>query len=815
MQRIAYRVGWTILALHAVQIAVLGPSRLGGEITDLLEIFASGMAMVACWTAAGRARGTSRPFWLLFAAVMGAQFTADVFWSWLQDVEGIQGAAVVVWMRNVPLLRTLLLTVLVMRDPDSTRVGLSDWLDMIQVAIVYVLSFLLVGYNTGAAQLAEGFWLQLLPRCLILLIAFSRVARGRGRPAAELEKGLLYYLAFYLFAEGAATYYLAISQSRNGSWTDLVWTTSPIVVSWWAARWKQPVEKEEIRIKSAADLFLTNAPFALMPLVAVMQAAQLREAFQAPRYYLLGTSFLCFAARLGVSELRQSRQLASLLRQDRRLQQTNQELQVQTKLLEQLFTSAPEAIAVLDGDLRVLRVNAEFSRLFGHSADDVAGRLLDELLEPAKSLIDAGGASVDTVCHAKSGDEIDVSVVTSHVLLPEGQNLTYWICRDIRDKKRAEGRLLQSQKMEAVGRLAGGVAHDFNNLLTVINGYSDLILRTLPAGDKVREKISTIRKAGGEAAGLTQQLLAFGRKQVVQAQVLNLNSLILESESMYQRLLGEDLRLTVDCAATANIVADPGQANQILINLLVNARDAMPRGGTIEIRTSDGPELHHPGFVVGENGCRVVLSVSDTGVGIDPALRSHIFEPFFTTKKQGEGTGLGLATVYGILQQMGGSIEFDSEPGRGSTFELCFPGVHAEARIAAAAAPETKRSTDTPAILLVEDQSNVRELIRDVLTSAGYRVATCAGAQEGFAMATRQGARVDLLVTDVVLPDIDGPELASRLKARFPHLKVLFVSGYPGSFLEKRGVRDLEASLLLKPFTPQELLEKVQRVLEA
>lgn len=819
MKQIVKRAGWTILGLHMVQIVAMGPTRTGGAMADSLEIAAAGLAMIACWHAAMRSGGRYRPFWMLFGAAMAAQLAADVTWSWLQDVRGIEEAATVVWMRNMPLLRTLLLTVLVMRDPDSRRLGLPEWLDVIQVAIVYALSFLLVDYNTASSPDAEGLWLQFLPRCLILLIAIFRVARWRGRAAAGLEKGLLAYLAFYLFAEGAAAYRLATAGLPTGTWVDLAWTVSPVAVSWWATSWKPAKEPDENRSKYLADLFLANASFVLMPLVAVLQAAQLRETFQMPRYYLLGTSFLCFAARLGVSEFRQSRQLASLVTQDRKLRETHHELEVQTKLLEELFASAPEAVAVLDDDRRVLRVNAEFTRLFGYRHDEVEGRTLDELVSPAIPVAedrrgDVTSASLDTTCRNKAGEEIEVSVLDSQILLPEGQRVTYWICRDIREKKRAEERLLQSQKMEAIGRLAGGVAHDFNNLLTVINGYSDLILRVMPKDDRFRERISTIRKAGGQAAGLTQQLLAFSRKQIVQPQVVNPNALILESEAMYRRLLGEDVHLTVQCEASGSIVADPGQLNQILINLLVNARDAMPRGGTIQIRVTDQAELAHPSVGGGEPGSLVVLSVKDTGTGIDSAVRPHIFEPFFTTKKTGEGTGLGLATVYGILQQMGASINFESEPDRGTTFEVCFAALPRTEEASEAGPAEPEKPSKGARILLVEDQDNVRAFIRDVLTEAGYSVVPCAGAQEGFAAAAENGTKIDLLVTDVVLPDLDGPELASRLKADHPHLKVLFVSGYPGSFLERRGVKDLESSLLMKPVAPEALLAGVQRILE-
>jgi len=811
--------GVLILGAHILQIIWLGPSRWGGNVSEFLRVSSAGLAAVACWQAARRAHGASRPFWLILGAALAAALAAAASWTYLLDWLGLTTSSVV-WTRNVSLLRTLLLTVLVMREPSSERLGLEDLLDLIQVVIVYVLSYLLVSYNTTSSLEAEGLSLQFLPRALILLIALVQIGRWRNSPTADLQKGLLVYLAFYLFGEGWARYYSLDTRSfPPGSWPELVWTVSPVGVTWWAARWTQKPDVEQKRITSLTDLLLASTPFALMPLVALLQAGQLGDSYHTARYALLATSFLCFAARLGLSEFRQSQQMASILARDRRLQATHDELQIQTTLLEQLFRTAPEAIAVLDTNQHVLRVNAEFTRLFGFSQSRVLGRQLDDLLSIEKSDLApepdaAGNTSFDAICRTTAGEKIDVSVLTSNVLLPTGEKITFWICRDIRERKQAEARLLQSQKMEAIGLLAGGVAHDFNNILTVINGFSALVLKDLPPGT-VRDRISLIQKAGEQAAQVTEQLLAFSRKQMIQPQVLSLDALILDSRSMYQGLLGEDVTLTVTCGGCDSIIADPGQVNQILINLLVNARDAMPRGGTIRIETSHQARFVHSGSSGESGGPRAVLTVTDAGTGIDPALRSRIFEPFFTTKEMGRGTGLGLATVYGIVQQLGGSVAFTSELGRGTTFELLFPEAGAASLPSGIPPQEPNSPAATRSILVVEDQDHVREFICDVLVSAGYRVFPCSRAEDSYSVAAENPSRLDLLLTDVVLPGLSGPELAMRLRKSRPKLKVLLMSGYPGSVLGERGVLAQETSILLKPFTPDELLTRVGGVLEA
>jgi PAS domain S-box-containing protein len=388
--------------------------------------------------------------------------------------------------------------------------------------------------------------------------------------------------------------------------------------------------------------------------------------------------------------------------------------------------------------------------------------------------------------------------------------------QDITDRKSLEEQLLQAQKMEAMGRLAGGVAHDFNNLLTAILGYADIVLRRLEAGHPLRGKVEEIKKAGERASTLTRQLLVFSRKQDMQPRVVGLNAVVTELEKMLRRIIGEDVELTTSLAADlGRIRADPAQLEQILLNLAVNARDAMPSGGLLVLETANA-ELdatyarEHVGVSPGRY---VMLVVSDTGTGMSEETRRHIFEPFFTTKAPGKGTGLGLATVYGIVAQSGGHIWVYSEPGRGTVFKVYLPRVDDPVDAKAATAPPLVGGAET--VLLVEDEDGVRELMAEVLTGYGYEVLTARRAEEALQLAARHSGRLDLVISDVVLPGLGGPALVEQLRAARPGIPALFISGYTSETMVQRGIVEEGAAVLPKPFTPEALGRRVREVLDA
>ncbi len=386
--------------------------------------------------------------------------------------------------------------------------------------------------------------------------------------------------------------------------------------------------------------------------------------------------------------------------------------------------------------------------------------------------------------------------------------------RDITNQRQLEAQLAQAQKMEAIGRLAGGVAHDFNNLLTVILSYSELLLEDLPAGSSDREDVAQIRKAAQGAGELTRQLLAFSRQQVLQPKVVDLNAAVSGIERLLARVLREDIKLRCTLAQDAGTIrVDPGQLEQVIMNLAVNARDAMPQGGLLTIETAnvDLDEAYLRAHPVAKPGPYVMLAVTDTGTGMDAATQARIFEPFFTTKDAGKGTGLGLATVQGIVQQSDGFIWLYSEPDHGTVFKIYLPRVDEPASRADDAPEVDTRGTET--VLVVEDVAAVRAVTREMLQRYGYHVLDAADGAAALQLAADHHAPIHLLLTDVVMPDLNGRDLAQRLSAARPDMKVLFMSGYTDDAVVRHGILQEGIAYLQKPFTPRSLSGKVRKVL--
>jgi two-component system, cell cycle sensor histidine kinase and response regulator CckA len=388
---------------------------------------------------------------------------------------------------------------------------------------------------------------------------------------------------------------------------------------------------------------------------------------------------------------------------------------------------------------------------------------------------------------------------------------------DITRRQMLEEQLRQSQKMEAVGRLAGGVAHDFNNLLTVITGYSQMSMEETAPGSSLHEHAQQVYEASQRAAALTRQLLAFSRQQVLQPQVVSLNKILESMQKMLSRLIGEDIRVRTICSKELALVkVDPAQIEQVILNLSINARDAMPKGGQLTLET-DRAELDesytkdHPWV---KPGVYMRLTVSDNGVGMDEKTQARIFEPFFTTKETGKGTGLGLSMVYGVVKQSGGHIMVYSEPGHGTTFKLYFPIVDKleEGREGKLKAAAQRRGEET--ILIVEDDQALRELAKNILANQGYKVFAAQNPEEVREICKTHGTKIDLLLTDVIMPQMSGKDVAQMCTATIPTLKVLYMSGYTSDVIMHHGVLEEGLAFLQKPFTPVSLTAKVREVLD-
>jgi two-component system, cell cycle sensor histidine kinase and response regulator CckA len=474
---------------------------------------------------------------------------------------------------------------------------------------------------------------------------------------------------------------------------------------------------------------------------------------------------------------------------------------------------------------RIQEVNRAVELLTGYSRAELLGRGLDELVPPADSAwfggqLDAllgrsASALVDTALLRRDGSQVPVEISAQR--LADGG--VQGVVRDISSRKELEEQLRIAQRIESLGRLAGGIAHDFNNLITVISGHTDLLLATIPEGNLLREDLHEIRAASTRAASLTRQLLAFSRRQVFQLRNLDLNEVVAGTETMLRRIIGEDVELVFLPAGELGAMrGDPAQLEQVLMNLVVNARDAMPRGGELIIRTGNveldaGFVRKNLGATVGRH---VLLEVRDTGEGMAPAVAARVFEPFFTTKEPGKGTGLGLAMVYGIVKQSNGYIAVESEEGVGTAVRLYFPLVGGPAQEMGLEGDEAggELATGSETILLVEDEEMVRSLARRILEGLGYRVLEAGDATEALDRAREAGNAVDLLLTDVVMPRISGRQLAEALTSEFPSLPVLFMSGYTDDALMHHGALAPGQGFLQKPFTPVSLSRKVREVLE-
>jgi two-component system, cell cycle sensor histidine kinase and response regulator CckA len=488
------------------------------------------------------------------------------------------------------------------------------------------------------------------------------------------------------------------------------------------------------------------------------------------------------------------------------------------------------ALFILDPSGNVASWNAGAERVKGYKAEEIIGKHLSVFYEPSdakdgrpeKTLALAaqtGRAEDEGRRVRKDGSIFWANVVVAPIHDSAGVLLGFAkVTHDLTERRSLEERLSQSQKMEAIGTLAGGVAHDFNNLLSVVISYSELLADGLKDGDPMRADLDEIKGAGWRGVALTRQLLAFSRQQVLQPKVVDLTEIVAGMETMLRRLIGEDVELTAIGPPTLDkINVDPGQMEQVIMNLAVNARDAMPRGGKLTIETAEivldeTYASEHSGV---KPGPHVMLVVSDTGIGMENATQARMFEPFFTTKEIGTGTGLGLATVFGIVRQSGGAISASSEPGKGTTFKVYFP-VADRAMVARAPVPSADRRSlrGSETILLVEDDEGVRIVTRTILRKYGYNVLEAHGVGDAFLLCDQDAATIHLLLTDVVMPRMSGRQLASKLITARPDLKVLYMSGYTDDAVVRHGILDATIALLQKPITPEALVRKVRDVLD-
>jgi two-component system cell cycle sensor histidine kinase/response regulator CckA len=665
----------------------------------------------------------------------------------------------------------------------------------------------------------------------VIAVLLRRPARNAGIALRILTLAIF----FDAVADFGYSYQTLENSYFGGQWPDCFYLLSFVLMAFSAHYQYRHAGSGQSEV---SDEGAEKPPFSWLPYVAVGVAYSLvlyvtyeheREHGMESIAWLTGGAFLITALVVG-------RQIVAI-RENSRLLAEKAARESEARLAA-LVQHSSDIITIIGREGATLYLSPCSERIFGYQARELLGTQLREHLHPEdrQRVLDAIAeiskepgktGSVELRSRHRDGRWIHLEAVITNLFHEPSVSGIVINSRNITERKRAEEalrdseeKLRQAQKMEAVGQLAGGVAHDFNNLLAVIIGYSELVLHRLPTAGNERaiQQIEEIKKAGDRAKSLTSQLLAFSRKQVMQPKILDLNEIIGDMEKMLRRLIGEHIEIrTVLNSDLGNVKADPGQIEQVLLNLAVNARDAMPTTGTLTIQTSNvdlnGENGGAPRAI--EPGHYILIAVTDTGCGIDPETQSRIFEPFFTTKEKGKGTGLGLSTVYGIIKQSGGNISIHSEVGQGTTFKVYLPRVDNTASRLETLPQNTPPRNGHETVLLVEDEDAVRRMAQEILQLNGYKVLDASNGKEAIRVTEEYSGNIDLMVTDVVMPQIGGRELAEKLSLTRPRMRVLYMSGYTDDAIVHHGVLGGLAAFLEKPFTPDALALKVREVLAA
>ena len=794
-------------------------------VSNLIELASALLASIACTFAARRMEHFGKYFWVLVSAGFYAWSFAQVIETYYENIRhaSLQSpwpSDIIFFLSMTPLLLTVFL------DPQK-GFDRKQWpriFDMLQVVILTVAAYLFTfqtpkAWRQGWDELYQFAWTPETARDLILFWTFTLCALWAQRKVARNLYGRLAVFSFvYLCGEVPYLYLQALHSLKTGSFWDLTWSVPFLLAVVLAATSgpvaDAPIENGKFRWKrpGGREWGLVHVASLIFPLVVLLMAAGIAELQLVTAITLVLVSFACSVARIVVSEHQQT--------------QAAKALEESNALLKSVFEGTGDALFVKDLEGRYVLVNQTFADMFHLHVPEVIGVRIADLLDPETSKTLAEQDQI--VLQTGMGRSFEYSAQldgTKHTFLTNKAPYRdaddkvvglIGVVRDITEQKQVEEHLRQSQKMEAIGTLAGGVAHDFNNLLMVISGYGSVLSDALVHDAKLRGHVDQIQKASERATSLTRQLLAFSRKQTIQPSAMKLNQIITGMEKLLHRLIGEHILISAQLAQDlGTVLADVGQMEQVILNLAINARDAMPEGGQLTFETRNvefGDSIASANSM--KPGRYVEFVVKDTGVGMDMAVQTRLFEPFFTTKPAGKGTGLGLSTVYGILKQAAGNITFTSQPGHGTTFRIYLPRTDSVQADSRQTAEKYEALDGREKVLLVEDDAAVCDLIRAVLSSHGYTVVCPTRPQDAEQVFERHGGDFDLLLSDVVMPEISGTELAKRLSARNPRMKVLFMSGYIGDAIVRQGIQEKGMGFLQKPFAPMLLAKKVREILD-
>jgi PAS domain S-box-containing protein len=807
-----------LLALQVIDIAVLGPRSFGPVVSGIIQLSTGLVVTYASFRAAQRSSSFGRTFWRLVCSAAALWCIGQILATYIGDILHIPSLSIPAvniffYAWPAPLFMCLFL------DPAAEGGDRLDWeriLDFAQVVLAFVLLDIyladlpLQGNDRGALHLAT---------ITDTLISTGFLVRGFSSSIPEARRLFLQFGAFRLVALATdAWLLLGTPNAQRGHWIDLLWSGIWLIPLIAAVNWNAlelPATSRDSEWQER-QLPVTQILPLIVPVLVLLMALQVAK----NRLALAGTAMML---SLGIS-------YARLILVQRERRRSYEALSERTNELQRVLTSISDYLWTAEID-----VKGHFAyRYLSPVVEKISGRAAWFYQSSPEHWLDIVHpedrgrfqAALDRLIDHKSSSEEE----EYRIILPSGQER--WVrdsiratplddqgirldgvVSDIAERKRLEEQLREAQKMEAIGRLAGGIAHDFNNLMTIVTGYGALLHEALEKNPALRDRVDQIQKAAQQANDLTRQLLAFGRRQLLKPRILNLNEVLEQMEKLLRRVLSENIELSfVRDPALHPIRSDCGQIEQVIMNLAINARDSMPKGGKLVISTENAilDETYVRSHLEAKPAAYVHLSVSDTGSGMDPDVKSHIFEPFFTTKEFGKGTGLGLATVYGIVKQADGHIAVESEPGHGTTFHVYLP--RAEGQIS------TQQPTELPkpargsaeTILLVEDQEGIRNLLSVILRANGYNLISAQNGQEALAVLEGQISRIDLLITDVVMPQMGGRELASALIRIHPETKVLFMSGHVENIQE---LISPGHAFIDKPFTPEALLRRVGEIL--
>ena len=808
-----------VLAGHVVFLALTSAGKWADEGSASFQTVAALLAAATCWNASRRSRYYATIFWRLSAATFVLWSVGNLLHSYKNLTSAIPdedqiGVYLVLFLSTAPMF---IGSVLSGTTDEESRIHWDLILDASQI-LVLVLAVHLMLVDIPAMTVGErrttlvALRLQDYWRAALAIALAARALLDESPGIRRLLKPVA--IAMGLFAAGSwiGNDVEAFTTWPGARWADLAWTIPFAMVAYSAAAWRQsPITPSQDRKTAKIEgVFLFYFPSIAMPILLLSMYSEIQFAQIIVGLGAMMISIFCFSLRLLLTQKQQRRTMDALLASESRYR----------NLFER--NMAGLYVSTLEG--RILDCNQAFCDVFGYTREELLQLDSSELYvggnqERSAMLAELEHGPKHGAEHSyvrKDGHRIwtleNYSITTDE----NGRRVLEGAVLDATERHSLEQQLQQAQKMESVGQLAGGVAHDFNNLLTVMRGYSDLQLEKTAPSDPIHGYAEQINAAADRAAGLTRQLLAFSRQQVMQARVVNLNTLLHDFEKLLGRLIGEDIEMRIVFADDlGNVKVDAGQIEQVVMNLVTNARDAMPDGGTLTLETSnielDGLFLDRHPYVV--PGPYVRLAISDTGSGMDVETRKRVFDPFFTTKEVGKGTGLGLSTSYGIVKQSQGYIEVYSEVGHGSTFVIYLPRLGpGAAPLPAEKATAARRGDET--ILLVEDDRQVRALTQSILESYGYRVLAAEEPNQTEAICIRHSGSIKLLLADMIMPKMNGRDVARRVAARIPAVRVLYMSGFPTHNIVNQGMLEPGIFFLQKPFTAVALASKVREVLD-